>query len=42
MQPDSVVPSASGGQGWIYQPATGLIVANTPGSDIFGVPYTEY
>lgn len=29
-------------QGWIYQPSTGTIVANSPDMDIQGVPYTDY
>ena len=32
----------AGDQGWVYQPSTGLISANSPGSDMDSVPYTDY
>lgn len=35
-------PTASGEQGWIYQPVTGWIAANSPGTDIFNVNYADY
>ena len=35
-------PSASGEQDWIYQPMTGWMAANSPGTDIFNVSYTDY
>lgn len=42
MNPVELVPVASGDQGWVYQPVTGTIAANWPGTDIHGVKYTDY
>lgn len=37
-----ITGAASGDYGWIYQPATGAIVANIEGSDKRGIPYMDY
>ncbi len=33
---------AEGPEGWVYQPSTGTIAANLPGSDVHGASYTDY
>jgi general secretion pathway protein G len=39
----SPFPTApSGPQGWVYQPSTGTIAANVPGTDAAGVDYFDY
>ena len=40
--PSEHTPSTSGEQGWVYQPMTGWIAANSSGSDIFNVNHTDY
>ncbi len=42
MKPTEQIPTATGDQGWVYQPATGTIAANTSGTDIRGAKYTDY
>lgn len=39
---DPPAPSTGGGEGWVYKPHTGEIVANTNKSDDVGNPFTGY
>jgi len=40
---DNVFPvQANGLDGWLYQPSTGIIAANVPGTDLHGVKYIDY
>jgi len=36
------MPSPDGSTGWIYKPQTQEIIANVPGSDDSGTPYSSY
>lgn len=43
LRADEELRSAPGGaEGWVYQPATGLIAANSAGSDADRVPFFDY
>lgn len=31
-----------GGEGWVFQPSSGIVVANVPGRDAAGMPFFDY